>query len=217
MNLKNCILILLTLLTLNSSDLFFITKLYAMGTDMNEFDLKKLKIKRKQECDLDKTDRSSLRGILSECFPECFTDRVFYKQLPTMRLMAFYEKRLIGQVGIDHRVVSVNRIPYQIFGIVDLCVTGDFRSRSIGTLLLTALENLANQCDVNYVVAFADQHELYKKLGYKQVKANCRFLAIEDLSSHSIIERDESKILLIKSREDVDFTDKTIDLLGHLF
>ncbi|MBA3814601.1 MAG: GNAT family N-acetyltransferase [Alphaproteobacteria bacterium] len=184
---------------------------------MNEFDLKKLRIRRKQECDLNNIDRDALKKILSKSFPECFSDRIFYKQLPTMRLMAFYEKRLIGQVGIDHRVISVDKAPYQIFGIVDLCVTREFRNRGIGATLLTTLENLANQCKVNHVLAFANRQELYQKLEYHQVKANCRFLAIEDLSSHSVIERDESKTLLIKSAVDNDFTDKAIDLLGHLF
>ncbi|MDP3385799.1 MAG: GNAT family N-acetyltransferase [Eubacteriales bacterium] len=176
-----------------------------------------MKIVRKQECFLDKTDIISLQEILNECFPETLANRIFYKQLPTMRLMAFYEKRLIGQVSIDHRVISVDKTPHQIFGVVDLCVTEAFRRKGTGTLLLMTLENLARQCDINHVIAFADHPELYKKLGYKQEKANCRFLAIDDLSSHSVIERDESKILLIKSWEDVDFTDKTIDLLGHLF
>jgi len=219
MNAKNCTLIVLSLLVLSLSSLFFINKLYAMETDpaMNKFVTKKVKIKCRHEYALDEAERSSLREILSECFPECFSDRIFYKQLPTMRLLAFYEKRLVGQLGIDHRVISANGLPHQIFGVVDLCVTRTFRGEGIGTLLLTALEVLAGKHEIYHLIAFADHHELYKKLGYEQVNAKCRFLAIEDLSSHSVIERDESKILLIKSYKPVDFTDKTIDLLGHLF
>src|SRR3990167_3450268 len=169
------------------------------GIAMDEFDMKEVKIIRKQECDLDEIDRSSLREILNECFPDCFSDRIFHKQLPTMRFIAFYKKQLVGQVGIDHRVISVDRHFHHIFGIVDLCVTRTFSRKGIGALLITNLENLAIKCGVNHVMAFADKHELYNKLGYKNVKANCKFLAIEDLSSHSLIERDESKILLIKS------------------
>lgn len=65
---------------------------------------------------------------------------------------------------------------------------------------------------VHHVIAFADHNEFYKTLDYKQLRAKIRFLAIEDLRSHSVIEKDESKILFIKSSNTVDFTDKTIDL-----
>jgi predicted N-acetyltransferase YhbS len=181
------------------------------------FDLKKLAIQYKQECELSDSDRSSLKEILSECFADYFSDRIFYKQLSTMRLMAFHENQLVGQVAIDHRVVSVDQCPYKIFGVVDLCVTQALRNRGIATSLLEAVEDLATQCGIHHIMVFSDSHELYKKLEYKTVNTTCRFLAIENLSSHSIIEKDESKILLMKSSNILDFNNKIIDLLGHLF
>ena len=132
-------------------------------------------------------------------------------------MLAFSEGHLVGHVGVIHRVVSIEGNPIEILGVVGLCVSEAFPSKGIGTRLLTHVDELASTYQIHHILAFADDSRLYTALGYVPYPTTqCRFLAMDELRSHSVIEREEPS-LHIKSFEKTDFADKTIDLLGHLF
>src|SRR6476660_7911211 len=81
---------------------------------------------------------SNIQELLSECFQEDFPkNRIYSKQLPHFRFVVFNDKnQLVGQVGIDYRVMNLNGNPIRVLGLIDLCVTQNTRSQGIGSMLL---------------------------------------------------------------------------------
>jgi len=64
----------------------------------------------------------------------------------------------------------------------------------------------------------ADDRRLYEQTGYSLLpRANTTFLAIDELRSHSVIERDLSEIFMVKCLSDKQWPEGKIDLLGYLF
>lgn len=179
--------------------------------------LNQIAIQQRQEYEIKKEEIEPIRFLLESSFPGYFPERIYYKQLPTLRLLATLDSQLVGHVGIIHRVITVENQPIPILGIVDLCVTQSLRSKGIGTLLLNTIEEIALEYNIAHILTFADDARLYVSLEYHSyTNAKCRFLAIDALQSHSVIERAEPS-LLIKSFKKMDFSEKLIDLLGHLF
>ncbi len=78
-----------------------------------------------QEHALSERDLAMLRQLLDDCLPDTFIGRTYVKQLPHFRLLARDGDRLIGQLGLDFRVIRVGPAILHIFGIIDLCVRTD--------------------------------------------------------------------------------------------
>jgi hypothetical protein len=66
---------------------------------------------------------------------------------------------------------------------------------------------------------FSDKREqhFYQRLGFENFAANGRWLAIDEVSSHSIIEKSIGDILMMRTETPEIFRDQTIDLLGEMF
>lgn len=191
-----------------------------LGTDiMLNSTLSEINISMKKfnEYEIGLEQQKPIRELLNAAFPGYFPTLTFYKQLPTMRILAYSDMRLIGQVGIVHRVVSISKRTMHIFGVSDLCVREDYRCKGIGRALLEFVDALATEHNISHIFAFADDPRLYTKLGYvTHSNVICRFLAIDEFQSHSIVQREEPT-LLIKSSEELVLANQTIDLLGYLF
>ena len=64
----------------------------------------------------------------------------------------------------------------------------------------------------------ADDRCLYEQTGYSLLpRANTTFLAIDELKSHSVNERDLSEIFMVKCLSDKQCPEGKFDLLGYLF
>lgn len=165
---------------------------------------------------LRKDEGPALAELLDVAFPSTFEGRTFYKQQPHLRLLAFEQERLIGHVGLDLRAITIGGQVYEIVGIIDLCVARGMRRKAIGSHLLGAAEGLGT--GRSFSVLFADDHRIYQANGYDRIRpAVTRWLAIDNLRSHSVIERDLSGLLMAKSLGFRPWPHGKIDLLGHLF
>lgn len=161
------------------------------------------------------TDRR-LSDLLDQSFPDTFEGRCFFKQEPHCRIVAHTEGSVIGQVGIDRRVVNVAGKIVKIIGVIDLCVAAEYRGNGIGTALLREIED--HSTGREFIILMADNHSIYEKSGYFRLQpALARWLAIEELNSHSIIERDLSDCFMYKPLSSADWPAGKIDLLGYLF
>lgn len=159
---------------------------------------------------------TELAALLEAAFPDTFEGRHFYKQRPHSRLLAFDEDILVGQVGLELRAITIGGQHFEILGIIDLCVLPERRSKGIASALLNAAEELAG--DRDFSILFADDPELYSKHGYEHISpAVTRWFAIENLRSHSVIERDMSGVLMAKPLGTGRWPRGDIDLLGYLF
>ena len=161
-------------------------------------------------------DGPALAALLDDAFPEVFEGRTFYKQQPHSRVLAFEGERLIGQVGLDLRAVTIDGGLYEIAGIVDLCVAPAMRGRAVGSALLAAAEDVGAGRD--FALLCADDQRLYRAHGYSAVTpAPTRWFAIDGLRSHSVIERDLGDCLMAKPLGPRAWPGGPIDLLGTLF
>lgn len=71
---------------------------------------------------LSRQDELSLAGMLVECFGAIYEARIFYKQEPHVRVMAYAKDDLVGHAGLDYRTIRVGSILLSIVGVIDLCV-----------------------------------------------------------------------------------------------
>jgi len=156
--------------------------------------------------------------LLDGCFPDTFEGRTYFKQLPSLRVLACEEDALVGHLALDYRVIRVGAEVMRISGIVDLAVEPHARRQGIGSELLSRADDIAGQSGCDFAVAFADRHELYLSCGYQRLEvAETRFLAVEERLSHSLITRDLDDIFLVKPVGRADWPQGEIDLLGHIF
>ncbi len=154
--------------------------------------------------------------LLDAAFPDTFDGRTYFKQQPHSRLLAHHDDRLVGQVGLEFRVINVGGALLEICGIVDLCVAHCAQRRGIGSQLLVRAEELAVGRD--FMVLIADNQSIYHRYGYSSVTpAPARWHAIEDLQSHSVIEEDLGDCFMIKQIGSKPWPEGKIDMLGYLF
>lgn len=159
---------------------------------------------------------SALVSLLDRCFPGTFDGRTFLKQQPHLRLLAFAHGELLGHVGLDFRVVIIDKRPFEIIGMIDLCVAPRSRGRKVGSALLRAAEKYSEGRD--FAVLMADDPRLYLASGYSRIDpAWTRWLAIENLETHSVVYRNLSSCFMAKPLGAKDWPSGQIDLLGYLF
>lgn len=163
---------------------------------------------------------SNIQELLSECFQEDFPkNRIYFKQLPHFRFVAFNEKnQLVGQVGIDYRVMNLNGDPIRVLGLIDLCVSQNIRSQGIGSMLLIEIEQFCCNRNIDFLLLFADNKTLYLKNGYRSVTNKCKWLKIDHESQSTRgIGYEEIEGLMIKEVGKYDWREGDLDFLGYLY
>ncbi len=173
----------------------------------------------KCDYDLSKKEHEELLELLMESFPGYFKDRLYFKNIPAFRVLERVKERVIAHAGVDYRVIhSQKNGPLSIFGIVDLCVCKDHQNKGIAGKIISFIKDLAQKKSIDALVLFADDHPFYLKHGFENNSVTCRFLAIEDLSSVCVLEKDMSDCFMIRSlHTNLSFQNDHIDMLGPVF
>ena len=93
------------------------------------------------------------------------------------------------------------------------------RNQGVAAIIMDAIHLIAEQSNIKHIILFADEniHSFYKKQGYINIEAKCRFAAIEEKQSHSVIEKSVNNIMMVRSESPEIFKNKHIDLLGEMF
>jgi N-acetylglutamate synthase-like GNAT family acetyltransferase len=121
-------------------------------------------------------------------------------------------------MGVDHRAIKIGGEISYIFGVIDLCVSENYKNKGIGTNLLRTLGGLALKSNVDFIILMADNEEIYIKNGFHHVSNGLTtWLAIEDVKSHSLITRNLSHCFMYKSVNLKQWPGGEIDMLGYLF
>lgn len=172
--------------------------------------------------------RVAIRQLLATCFPEAaFVQiRTYLKQLPPRRLLAWDDAacasasedgaELIGQLGLEHRVVRVGDEVFPIFGAIEVCVAPHRRRQGVAGAMLDYIDDLARTCGVEFIVLFTDDGRLYRRHGYANRSNLIRWLMIHE---HRIIGIDEQPLaeLMVKPLGDRAWPDGLFDMLGYQF
>lgn len=179
-----------------------------------------MKIKQVFEYQMNEQLEADIQHLLNTSFPEMHpTNRIYFKQLPHFRFLAFNpENQLVGQVGLDYRVMNLNGESIRVLGLIDLCVSINHRSEGIGSLLLSQVDQLSSEGSVDFILLFADNTTLYTRNGYQRVENNCTWLKIDHESQNTLdIGSKSLNELLIKKVGKKEWVEGNLDLLGYLY
>ena len=182
--------------------------------------MKKLKIKRVHEYEVDGALRSSIQELLLESFGDDYPkERVYFKQLPHFRYLVLNEDNmLVAQVGLDYRVMNLNGLPVNVLGVIDLCVKKEYRSNGLGSLLLSEIEKFSEYKSIDFLLLFADHKGLYLKNGYRSVMNECTWLKIDHENHQSLgVGKEVMNELMMKEIGNEKWENGCLDLLGYLY
>ncbi|WP_025543119.1 GNAT family N-acetyltransferase, partial [Vibrio parahaemolyticus] len=73
---------------------------------------------------------------------------------------------LVGYMGLDYRVVSVDDEIYKVLGVSDFCVEQSSQRNGIGTVMLSQLSEYASSKDVDFIILISDLDAFYTANGY---------------------------------------------------
>ncbi|MDH2332410.1 MULTISPECIES: GNAT family N-acetyltransferase [Paenibacillus] len=179
-----------------------------------------MKIDQVFEHDISEKLAASIQALLIDSFSEIYpTDRIYFKQLPHFRLLAFnHEYQLIGHVGLDYRIMNLNGETIRVLGLIDLCVSKNVRSQGIASALLLEIEKLSVTRNIDFILLFADNMNLYLRNGYKPVKNKIKWLKIDNEKIITTgIDFEKIDGIMIKEVGKMDWSEGDLDFLGYLY
>ncbi|WP_231637301.1 GNAT family N-acetyltransferase [Paenibacillus sp. FJAT-27812] len=179
-----------------------------------------LKIDKVFEYGIGNELEASIQQLLTDSFPFLYPrDRIYFKQLPQFRFLAFnQENQLIGQVGLDYRVMNLNGKPVRVLGVIDLCVSPNARSQGVGSTLLLEIDKFSVGRYIDFILLFADNMTLYLRNGYRPVKNKCKWVKIDNETQITTgIGLEQLDELMIKKVGKIDWVEGELDLLGYLY
>lgn len=173
------------------------------------------------EFQIDQSTSEKLNALLQKCFPEVdYEQRDYFKQLPHYRILLWQEQQIIGQLGIDFRVMRLNENAVNVFGLIDLCVDPEFRAKGLAKALLAEFERIARtgSYKVDFLFLVSDSPEFYEKLGYKRSKLTSTWLKMDRHSSYGLgKEQIQDVSFLVKSISNKIWEDGDLDMLGYMY
>ena len=176
-----------------------------------------MEIQRIEEFKLDEETKKQIRLLFANCFEGYPLDRIYYNQLPDFRFLAFENKDLVGHLAVNHRIISIDQNIVSVFGIIDLCVDGDRRSRKVGSALIQATEDLAKEFGVQFLLLTTETEDIYLKNGFEHVNNPCTWLVIHNHKTLGALKRTLEEGLMVKAVSKNQWPDGSVDLLGHMF
>jgi GNAT superfamily N-acetyltransferase len=156
------------------------------------------------------------QALLQVCFPG-YPSRAYFKLPPHFRYLAMAGGELVGQAGVELRVIRIGSNVLRTFGVVDLCVRGSERSRGLAGQLLAEVTELARSCRMDFVILFADDDRLYTRNGWARAANPCSWLKIDDHTTLGLATAQDTGALMVKKTGQHAWPEGEVDLLGHLF
>jgi N-acetylglutamate synthase-like GNAT family acetyltransferase len=169
----------------------------------------------KREFELSFSEREQLNALLNSCFDGVFKDRLYFKQLPHWRHLLVAGDRIVAQAGVDHRVIRIGEQVATIFGIID--VQPDMRDKGLAHQLLAEIAGLGQAHGVQFAVAMADDQRLYEACGFRNVPAYCRWLAVDNVTSKTVMEENLGECFMMRPLTGMAWPEGMVDLVGYLF
>jgi GNAT superfamily N-acetyltransferase len=176
-----------------------------------------MEIIKLNEYDIDDKLEKSILTLLLESFPGAYPEnRIYYKQIPHFRYLAYDKETLIAHVGLDYRVMNLNGNTIKVLGILDLCVKEAYRSKNIASELLFKIEEFSKIHNIDFLLLFTDIENFYLKNGFVNVKNICKWVKINEHKTLGIGE-EEQEGLMIKKTGYKDWEAGYLDMLGYLY
>ena len=178
---------------------------------------KDIRIDRVLEADITADWESQIHRLLVGAFSVYPKDRIYYKQMPAFRYLAFDGDEIVGHLAVEHRMIRVGDQREEIFGLSDLCVEPEFQKHNIASGILECLEDLADKRNIPFLVLSAGEVDFYSKKGFIARENQCRWLFIQDYQTLGVVTRDIPGGLMVKELTERSWPDGLLDFLGHIF
>lgn len=173
------------------------------------------------EFQISKSDSEEINSFLKRCFPDIdYEGRDHFKQLPHYRILAKDKGKIIGQLGIDFRVMNLNGQAISVFGVIDLCVDPQFQNRGIGKALMNELEIIAkNSSDkVDCLFLVTGDPPYYERLGFRITNLTTTWLKLDSFNNYGVsTEKIADAFFMVKEISDRKWVDGDLDLLGYMY
>lgn len=173
-------------------------------------------ISRVAEAEIPPDLTRQLQALLQACFSG-YPSRTYFKLPPHFRYLAVAGGELVGQVGVELRVIRVGRNVLRTFGVVDLCVRASERSRGLAAQLLAEVTQLACSCGMDFVILFADDDRVYTRNGWARAANPCSWVKIHEHATLGLATAEDTGALMVKKIGQQAWPEGEVDLLGHLF
>lgn len=166
---------------------------------------------------LNREQNKQLLKLEQRCFPDYYRGRTYFKQVPHFRLLALDAGQIIGQAGIDYRVMSLNENPIRVWGYLEVCVDPEFQGKQIAGKLLQKGEEMARKNNIDFMLLFADDPRLYLNNGFMQCPDNqLTWLKIDEHKTLGIANQNV-KELMIKAIAELKWEPGDLDMMGYLY
>ena len=176
-----------------------------------------LDIERLEEYQVTGEKANRIANLLAASFPDYPAGRVYFRQVPTFRFIAWKQSQAIGHLGVDFRIMNNGGQRIRTFGVVDLCVDESFRYRGVAAHMLDLLEAEGKAWEVDFLVLWTNDFTFYEKRGFMRVDNACRWLLIQQDHSYGLVHRKVAEGLMIMRLGAKIWRDGTLDFLGHIF
>jgi GNAT superfamily N-acetyltransferase len=171
---------------------------------------------RVAEAELGPDIRPQLQALLQRCFPG-YPRRTYFKLPPHFRYLAMAQGALVGQMGVEFRVIRAGGDILRTLGVVDLCVLPGERSRGLAARLLTEVTELAHSSGMDFVILFADDDRVYARNGWTRQGNRCTWVKIHEHTTLGLARAAQTGALMVKATGPRAWPTGEVDLLGHLF
>ena len=173
------------------------------------------------EFKIDEKTKTQISELLKICFPEeDYEGRTYFKQIPQYRMLVKEKDELIGQLGLDYRVMTIDKKPIRVLGIIDLLILPNKQNLGIGTKMLNEINKIAeeNNNNIDFIFLVADKHKFYENSGFKLTKQKVKWFATENHINYGIQEGEFDKCLMIKQIGKTEWVENSeLDLLGYWY
>ena len=173
-------------------------------------------VSRLAEAEIPADVTHQLQALLQTCFPE-YPSRSYFKLPPHFRYLATAGGELVGQLGVELRMIRIGRDVLRTFGVGDLCVRESERSCGLAGRLLADLTELARSCGMDFIILFADDDRLYTRHGWARVANPCTWLKIHEHATLGLATAEDTGALMVKQIGPRAWPEGEVDLLGHVF
>ena len=157
-----------------------------------------------------------VQALLQTCFPG-YPSRSYFKLPPHFRYLATAHGALVGQMGVELRVIRVGSEVVRTFGVVDLCVLPSERSHGLAARLLSEVTELARSCGMDFVILFADDDRVYARNSWMRAGNRCTWVKIHEHTTLGLARAAQTGALMVKVTGPRAWPEDDVDLLGHVF
>jgi PhnB protein len=174
-------------------------------------------LRRVAETDVGADLARQLQALLRVSFHD-YPHRTYFKLPPHFRYVAELGDTVVGQLGVELRLIRVGGTILRTFGVVDLCVREDERSHGLASRMLDEVTRSATSCDMDFVMLFADDDRLYANKGWSHVTNHrCSWVKINEHMTLGLALDATPSAMMIKAVGKQSWPEGDVDLLGHIF